>query len=213
MTPPQIGIRACGCSPEDAPEQVKLIALTGGPGAGKTAVLELVLRTFCRRVVVLPEAASLIFGGGFPRQDTLAARQAAQRAIFHVQRELEALVQGDPQARIALCDRGTIDGLAYWPGDPDQLWRSVGSSPEAELARYHAVIHLESPTLERGYNHRNPLRTETAEQARDIDERIKQVWAGHPNRVIVPSTDDFLTKATRAIDALRQAMLPICPLA
>lgn len=34
----------------------KTIVLTGGPGAGKTAVLELVRQQFCAHVEVLPEA-------------------------------------------------------------------------------------------------------------------------------------------------------------
>ncbi len=42
----------------------KLVVLTGGPGAGKTAVLEVVRRRFCEHVAVLPEAASILFGGG-----------------------------------------------------------------------------------------------------------------------------------------------------
>ena len=69
--------------------------LTGGPGAGKTAVLELALRSLCKHVAVLPEAAAIVFGGGFPRRTSVPARKAAQRAIFHVQRESERLVLED----------------------------------------------------------------------------------------------------------------------
>ncbi len=54
----------CAC---ESPHQGKRIALTGGPGAGKTAVLELLRKYFCKHVRVLPEAASILFGGGFPR--------------------------------------------------------------------------------------------------------------------------------------------------
>ena len=39
----------------------------GRPGAGKTAVLELIQRSFCGHVRVLPESAGILFGGGFPR--------------------------------------------------------------------------------------------------------------------------------------------------
>ncbi|MGH7283376.1 MAG: AAA family ATPase, partial [Polyangiaceae bacterium] len=65
------------------------IVLTGGPGAGKTAILELARRHFGAKVEVLHEAASLIFSGGFPRRESVEARSAAQRAIYHVQVELE----------------------------------------------------------------------------------------------------------------------------
>jgi len=79
----------------DQLHQLRRVVLTGGPGAGKTAVLELVRATACRHVRVLPEAASVIFGGGFPRRDGFDERRAAPRAIFHVQRELEALGEAE----------------------------------------------------------------------------------------------------------------------
>ena len=60
----------------------------------------------------------MVFGGGFPREDDPACRRAAQRAIFYVQRELEAAGDSHNPA-IVLCDRGTVDGLAYWPGPPE----------------------------------------------------------------------------------------------
>jgi hypothetical protein len=181
------------------------IALTGGPGAGKTAVLEIVRWSMCDHVRVLPESAGIVFGGGFPRATSVEARRAAQRAIFHVQRELEALAAGDAHG-IALCDRGTIDGGAYWPG-PSDLWPAVGTTLEAELARYHAVIHLRTPRA--GYNHDNPLRVESAREASMIDERIAALWAGHPRRFEVPAEADFLTKMSKALQVLRD-QLPTC---
>jgi len=39
-----------------------LVVLTGGPGAGKTAFLEIARRNFCEHIAVLPEAASIVFG-------------------------------------------------------------------------------------------------------------------------------------------------------
>ena len=194
----------CSCTAAHTPRR---IVLTGGPGAGKTAVLELVRQSLCRHVEVLPESAGIVFGGGFPRGTTPAHRRATQRAIFHVQRELETIALAGASA-IALCDRGTIDGAAYWPG-PDELWDSVGTSLDAELARYHAVIHLRTPPLDGGYNHDNPLRIETAAEAAAIDERIAAVWARHPRRYEVASTVDFLTKASRAVEILR-GELPAC---
>ncbi len=134
------------------------------------AVLELVRQAFCQHVRVLPEAASLVFGGGFPRGELLESRRAAQRAIFHVQRELEREAEAHGPA-IVLCDRGTVDGLAYWPGDADQLWSEVASDEARELTRYAAVIHLATPSLEYGYNHQNPLRVENPTTAAEIDAR------------------------------------------
>jgi predicted ATPase len=186
----------------------KRIVLTGGPGAGKTAVLELVRQAFCAHVRVLPEAAGIVFGGGFPRETDETCARAAQRAIFHVQRELE--VTGDSHnPAIVLCDRGTVDGLAYWPGDVAELWASVGSTHAAEMLRYDAIIHLRTPAADQGYNQHNPLRVESAAAAAEIDRRILEAWQGHPHRFVVESSADFLTKVAAAVAILR-AEVPAC---
>jgi predicted ATPase len=182
------------------------VVLTGGPGAGKTAVLELVHQSFCEHIRVLPESAGIVFGGGFPRGVGLELRRAAQRAIFHVQRELEAA--GDIGAPpVVLCDRGTVDGGAYWPG-PGELWSAVGTTLAHEVARYDCVIHLRVP---RGpINRSNPLRVESPLEAQVIDDRIAALWDGHPHRFIVAAETDFLDKAARTIAILRDQVPECC---
>lgn len=198
-------MKPCACNEVHAR---KSIVLTGGPGAGKTAVLELIRKSFCEHVVVLPEAASLLFGGGFPRRADPPARRAAQRAIYFVQRELERCAGEAEEPAIVLCDRGTVDGTAYWPG-PGELWAEVASSRALELDRYAAVIHLRTPPEASGYDWSNPVRTETAAEAAAIDQRIAQAWDAHPRRFFVESTADFLQKALRAVELLRME-LPAC---
>jgi predicted ATPase len=193
----------CGCVARHDPRR---IVLTGGPGAGKTAVLELIRHGFCEHVVILPESAGMLFAGGFPRNSDDVVRRAGQRAIYHVQRELEHIAMAEAPA-IVLCDRGTIDGVAYWPG-PGDFWQELGTSLDRELARYHAVIHLRTPP-EPDYNQVNPLRLETAREARVIDERIAQAWQTHPRRFVIGPEENFLDKAARAL-ALIRAELPDC---
>ena len=196
---------ACACC---EPHDRRRVVLTGGPGAGKTAVLELIRQSFCMHVKVLPEAAGIVFGGGFPRGESIGLRQAAQRAIFYVQRELESTAESDEPA-ITLCDRGTIDGAAYWVGQHD-LWASVGTTLEEQLGHYDAVIHLRTPEADDGYNHENPLRVESAAEAAAIDARILQMWERHPRRFIVEPSRDFIDKASRAIEILRGEMPECC---
>lgn len=183
------------------------IVLTGGPGAGKTAILELARKYFCRHVHVLPESASLLFGGGFPRLPSDAGRMAAQRAIFYVQRELERAVDEEAEPAITLCDRGTLDGLAYWPADVQSFVLAVGTTREEQLARYDAVIHLRTPTV--GFDHSNPLRVENSEQAMALDKRIEEAWEGHPRRVFIEASTDFLEKAMQTMLVLHDE-LPAC---
>ena len=131
-------------------EPIRLIVITGGPGAGKTAVLDIASRMLHQRIAVLPEAATLLFAGGFPRKESAAAKKAAQRAIFYVQHELENLLIEEASVDCVICDRGTLDGLAYWPGPTSEFFAQLGTSQEAELRRYATVIHLRTPII--GYN-------------------------------------------------------------
>jgi predicted ATPase len=198
-------MKPCDCNEHHAPRR---IVLTGGPGAGKTAVLELIRLFFCIHVKTLPESAGIVFGGGFPRSTRPELRQAAQRAIYYVQRELESTA-GIDNAAVVLFDRGTVDGAAYWLGS-GTLWQSVGTAIDAEIARYDAVIHLRTPTTSDASGGDNPLRIESMDEAAEIDARVAESWASHPRRFTVDATPDFLTKAARALQLLRAEVPPCC---
>lgn len=198
-------MQPCACR---EPHLRRRIVLTGGPGAGKTATLELIRQELCEHVRVLPESAGILFGGGFPRGGSTPVREAVQRAIFYTQRELEFIGDLD-NAAIVLCDRGTVDGFAYWPG-PDDFFAAVGTSHDEQLRRYHAVIHLRTPTTHQGYNQVNPLRVENALDAAAIDARIALAWEHHPRRFVVDAAPDFLVKATQALEVLKAEMPECC---
>jgi thymidylate kinase len=180
-----------------------LIVLTGGPGAGKTAVLEFVRKILPEKIVIFPETASILFGGGFWRLQYHSAKRAAQRAIYHVQQEMQNLIVDERKWSLGLCDRGTLDSLAYWPGDEADFFLELGTDFQKEYAKYTAVIHLKTPTLARGYNHQNPVRTESPEAAARIDQKIHQVWKNHPNYCMIDSTENFLEKIHLAISCLQ----------
>ncbi len=197
-------MNSCPCT---ATHEARRVVLTGGPGAGKSAVLELARLFFCEHVRRLPESAGIVFGGHFPRNDRPDMRQAAQRAIYHVQVELESTTVVENPAMV-ICDRGTLDGSAYWMGG-GTLWDAVGTTRDVELERYYGVIHLRTPTAF-AYNHDNPLRIESHDEARAIDALIGEAWAGHPRYFEVPASDDFLGKAAHALRHLRELMPECC---
>jgi len=200
------GSHVCKCPHKT--HDTKLVVLTGGPGGGKTAILEMARRYFCQHVAILPEAASIVFGGGFPRLDTPRAKRSAQRAIYYVQRELEAVVTSNGNTAVVLCDRGTLDGLAYWPGSNRSFLEEFGIHYERELARYAAVIHVEVPALARGYE-KNRIRRESVAEARAIDRKIAKAWSNHPRQLTVPAQAGFLDKLAYAIELL-SAEVPEC---
>lgn len=171
------------------------IVLTGGPGGGKTTAADLFRREIGERVVIVPEAATLLFSGGFPRSNTPLAVHAAQRAIYHVQRNLEEAQAALFPERILLCDRGTVDGAAYWPDEPHHFFQAVNSSLDEELQRYDAVIFFETAAagglnIEGG----NPIRNESMEQAMAVDQRLRALWSRHPRFVLVPHNASFFKK-------------------
>jgi len=171
------------------------IVVTGGPGAGKTTAADLFRRELGERVVIVPEAATLLFGGGFPRHHDPDAVKAAQRAIYYVQRGLEDTQAAQYPGRVLICDRGTVDGSCYWPKDGD-FFADVGSSLEEELARYDAVIFFETaaagrlPIIEGG----NPVRIEGLDEAIDLDRRLRRLWHHHPRFFYVPHHESFFKK-------------------
>ena len=201
-----VGSHACNC--KKARHTPKLVVLTGGPGGGKTAVLEMARRYFCQHVAIAPEAASIVFGGGFPRSETPEGRRAAQRAIFHVQRAIETVALENHQAAVVLCDRGTLDGLAYWPGTRQSFFDEFETTREQELARYAAVVHVVVPALAWGYE-KNRIRRESVSQARAIDLKIARAWRGHRQVLSVGAQAGFLDKLAYAIELLR-CQVPAC---
>lgn len=200
------GNRECRCTRPHVP---RLVAVTGGPGAGKTAVLEVARRIYCSHVLVLPESATIVYGGGFPRLDTPAAKRRAQIAIAHIQDQMERIELDEGRAGLVICDRGILDGLAYWPYDETSYFHEVHLGRAEALARYAAVLHLRPPADGHGYDHDNRLRIETAREAADIDARIERAYAGHPDRHFVDSTADFIDKIATAT-AILDRYVPAC---
>jgi predicted ATPase len=188
------------------------IVLTGGPGGGKTTAADLYRREIGDDVVVVPEAATLLFSGGFPRAPGELARQAAQRAIFHVQRGLEDVQSAQYPGRILLCDRGTIDGAAYWGGAEGDFFQTLGTTLEQELDRYDAVIFFETAAVGRmSIEGGNPVRNESLDEAIALDARLRALWSRHPRFSLVPHNRSFFKKITFGLALIESIVAQLAP--
>lgn len=193
------------------PAQPFRVVLTGGPGGGKTTAADLFRREIGNRVIVVPEAATLLFSGGLPRADRAAAQRSVQTAIYQLQRSLEDIQTARYPDRILLCDRGTVDGGAYWPDGAADFYESVGSTQADELSRYDAVIFFETAARGgHGFESENRFRTESHQEAIDLDSRLRSLWSSHPHFTVIPHTASFFRKMTIGLGILESliAQLP-----
>jgi nicotinamide riboside kinase len=182
------------------------IAVTGGPSGGKTTLIEALQKDMSTTLAVIPEAASILYRGGFPRKSSIPGRKHAQRAICYTQRELEDLITTESKMNVIVCDRGSLDSIAYWPNsNAEEFFLSLQTTREAELARYDWVLHLDTADLET-FDSTNPIRIESYNEAVDLNKKIKQAWQGHPRRVVIPHEDEFLHKILRAKNAIKMIM-------
>lgn len=189
---------------------IRRIAVTGGPGAGKTTLWRELSQTYVGRVLPVPEVATLMFRHIFPPVRDEAERLAVQRSIYHVQRELEGVYEARALAdQILLCDRGTVDGGGYWPAGHEAFFDAMATRWVDELARYDAVLFMESAALGGlAIDAGNAVRTEDLATAAAIDARLRDAWGGHRRFMHVPHAlqfEDKLRNANAAFAKLLQA--------
>jgi len=183
----------------------QLLAITGGPSGGKTTLIDALKKEFGQKIKVAPEAATILYKGGFPRIKNYSGYLHAQKAIMSTQRELETLLIENYPDRLIICDRGSLDSLAYWPDSEEHFFEEIKSTREKELARYSWVLHLDT-AFETDYDTSNPVRTESFHEALLLNEKVKKSWDGHPHRFILTAENDFFTKMKKATDFVAEIL-------
>jgi predicted ATPase len=183
----------------------KRIVLTGGPGGGKTTAIDLIRREFSGKIATVPEAATMIFSGGIERSSNNHVLKTQQTAIFNLQKHLEDIQRATFEQSIILCDRGSLDGLAYWPGSPDEFFLSMNTNLEDELARYDAVIFFESAAKSgESIKSNNPIRNESEKAAIELDDKLQTIWSQHPNFNLIHSSESFINKVMFGITTIEK---------
>lgn len=193
------------------------IVLTGGPCGGKTTAMSRIaerLESLGFRVFMVPETPTMLFQGGFTLHDVTPAQIVElETVLLSTVMDTEdsfrriASVYANPKT-VFLCDRGMMDTKAYVT---PEMWQTILSnmgSTEVQLRdqRYDAVIHLVTAAdgAEEFYTlANNTARTETPEQARELDKKTQAAWVGHPHLRVIENHSDF-------DDKIRDAMAAIC---
>ena len=190
------------------------IALTGGPGGGKTTLIEELAHdsAWAGRFAALPEAIVAMRYLGISVREKLF-----QRVMVYQQMAMEEALERalDPQdRRIILCHRGALDPLAYWlvqGWSQDEFFTYTKTTCADHYRRYSAVLHLVTAAdgaLEHYRRWPGAERHEPAEQAVRLDGLLHQVWRDHPHYYRVGNEGrDWAAKAQEA-RAILERYLP-----
>lgn len=192
---------------------VPKVVLTGGPCAGKTRCLRAIRSRFGEQVVTLPESATLLLDSGVPPpgHERIHVTQdewmrTFQSAILALQQALEETCEQLARncgARLIVCDRGVLDGAAYWPGGRQAFLQHFGWTAEECFARYHRVLHLQSlaeahPSLYGPES--NAIRYEGVTDALRVEQSVRAAWRGHPGLIVIPAQEGLESKIVRALE-------------
>jgi len=165
------------------------VVLTGGPCGGKStgmAVIRKDLESSGYLVFTVPEVPTILISNGcsYPGNDAGRALLEFEGGLISLQLQIEesfARIAASTGKRcVLLLDRGLVDVAAYLPAEQWAAILKDNGLEESECAgRYDAVLHLQSAAAgaEDFYTTaNNAARTETVEEARDLDVRILENW-------------------------------------
>ena len=200
-------------------KKVFKFVLTGGPCGGKSTALSAITQMFSSRgytvLVVAESATELILSGVHPwtpeRKHIMAFEYAITAKQILKEDLYEDIIQEIPSDKIlVIYDRGIIDAAAFIPDDAfDEILSDFSLTRTQVFARYDAVFHLVTAangaaqfyTLEN-----NAARSETPEQAIDLDNKTIRAWTGHQHLRIIDNSTDFAGKINRLIAEVCSAL-------
>ena len=185
------------------------IVLTGGPCAGKTTALNYIENYFSKRgytVLLVSETATELMSSGLS-PSICNSNYDYQKTQVLLQKEKEKIYGNaakhlNKDNVLIVCDRGIIDNKAYMKNvEFTRLLHELGSNEVLERDSYDAVFHLVSAAKgrEKEYNLNHSVRSETIQEARDLDDKIIAAWTGHPYFRIVDNCSDFDLKLKRLL--------------
>ncbi len=193
------------------------IALTGGPSAGKTTIIEEIKRYVKKHtnynLIVIPETATELSDNLIRPQDAKRAidfqGSVLERQVFKEQEANNIIKYNEKENNLILCDRGVMDNWAYLNSHEefDYLLDKHGLDEINILDDYDLVIYLESTSCYDNLNYEtesNEARYEAKEEASVLDKKTLLCWCGHRNLKIVKAKENFTDKKNEVIDILKE---------
>ncbi len=199
----------------------KRIVLTGGPGSGKTTVLNNIVNVFSNqgvKVIVVPETATEIITAGIKCfgedpidlvdfQELILRLQLAKEEVYD--RAIEMYKSTYPDKDIlVIYDRGAIDNKAYMNDEQfiEVLNRLNNVKSYSDLLnKYDLVIDLvgakEFYTLEN-----NAARSENVDDALNLGVTTLKSWIGHPKIKIVLPKEEMQDKIDETVNYVNEVL-------
>lgn len=194
--------------------KIKKIVLTGGPCAGKTEILGDIEKYLAEKgyyVITIPETATqLIKSRMFPCMDKEHALMF-QDIVFKFQLLKEQ--QAERYAReklsdknvIILCDRAIMDNRAYLKTQEEFNWllKNNGLDELKVLHSYDLVIDLISTaTAKKDSYALDGIRSESVEEAAELDKKTTMAWSMHPNLFIFKPMNTLEEKSNMVVNKI-----------
>jgi len=192
-------------------KEIIKIVITGGPCAGKSTGMSKLEEELTKRgykVLIIPETATELITSGIFIGDNgldvknfelaILKKQIAKEKLYE-----EAALKMKAEKVIILCDRGALDVKAYCSKEMfDDILQTLNMDEVTLRDEYDAIFHLKTAAdgAEKFYTlANNAARSETLEQARELDSKIIKAWTGHPYFRIIDNSTDFNTKINRLL--------------
>lgn len=199
----------------------KRIVLTGGPGSGKTTVINSIIKIFSSlgvKVIVVPETATEIITSGIkPFGEDPVDMLDFQELVLRQQLNKEKLIDDavkmytnkyPDKDLLIIYDRGIIDNKSYITDEEfmDVLKKITNKNNYSELLNnYDLVIGLvgakEFYTLEN-----NLARSESPDYALKLGEKTLKSWVGHPKLKIVGPKEHMEDKINEVANYINELL-------
>lgn len=194
-------------------KQIYKIVLTGGPCAGKTTLISKLNQIFSNkgyRVFTINETATELINNGIRPFGNCLSLLDFQDFVFSTQffkeeNYLKAANLVSEDKVLIICDRGILDNKSYITDNQFAEILKRYNKKEINIRdNYNAVIHLVTAAdgAEEAYNLDNAARTETIEQAIQLDRNTLNSWIGHPKLIKIDNSTSFEEKMKRAINSI-----------
>lgn len=193
---------------------VKKIVLEGGHCAGKSKSIEKIKNYFealSYNVIIINESATELINSGIkPFGENKIDSFEFQKIIFDYQLMKENIlgnsVFDNNKDTIIIHDRGIMDNKTYLTeAEFNRLLKEKNAQEIFLLEKYDKVIHLVTAALgaEQFYTlSNNNARTETIEEARELDLKTQLAWIGNDDLNIVANTGDFDYKVLQTLNLI-----------